>query len=288
MAVTSENIDTVVVASSSALHPRMSWSAIIAGWLVATAVAGLLYVAGLALGFAAFDPNDVAGAAKGIGAGTAIWLIVTWAAGLFIGGMFASWFDARTDETMGAMHGVAVWGLSLTATALWMSLGLGQAMHRHAPMGGPMDGGGHAPMMAAAATNNDALLVLQANVRRLTDRSSADGRPGGRNGGDDAIVASILANHMDTARALLLANGASSESIDQTLLRLATEASAANTNIRANADRAAHYTSMALWIAFIAGLLALITAAIGGRMGAGNVHRVYHLRRYEGRPYRGV
>jgi hypothetical protein len=284
MAVTSDRIDTVV--ANPLLHPRMSWGAIIAGWLVATAVAGLLYVAGLALGFAAFDPNDVAGAAKGISIGTGIWLVVAWAAGLFVGGMFASWFDARTDETMGAMHGVAVWGLSLTATALWMSLGLGHAMHHHAPMGGPMDGG--RPPMAAAATDNDALVILQANVRRMTDRSPGDGRPGGRDNSDDAIVASILANHTDTARALLMANGASAESIDQTLPRLVTEGNAANANIRANADRAAHYTSMALWIAFIAGLLALITAAIGGSMGAGNVHRVYHLRRYEGRPYRGA
>jgi hypothetical protein len=275
MAVINESIDTVVV------HPSMSWSAIIAGWLVATAVAGLLYIAGLALGFAAFDPNDVAGAAKGIGVGTAIWLIVTWAAGLFIGGMFASWFDGKTDETMGAMHGVAVWGLSLTATALWMSLGLGQAMHRH---DGPMGTGGHPPMAAGAAGNNDALLVLQANVRRLTDRSVADVRPGPRNA-DDAVVASILGNRLDTARALLMADGVSAEAIDQTLPRLATEGKAANAQLKADADRAAHYTSMALWIAFIAGLLALITAAIGGRMGAGNVHRVYHLRRYEGRPY---
>jgi hypothetical protein len=278
MAAMNESIDTVVVASPATIHPSMSWSAIIAGWLVATAVAGLLYVAGLALGFAAFDPNDMAGAAKGIGVGTAIWLIVTWAAGLFIGGMFASWFDGKTDETMGAMHGVAVWGLSLTATALWMSLGLGQAMHRH---DGPM--GGHPPM-AAAAGNNDALLVLQANVRRLTDRSGADVHPG-PHGADDAVVASIVANHLDTARALLMADGVSAEAIDQTLPRLATEGKAASAQLKADADRAAHYTSMALWIAFIAGLLALITAAIGGRMGAGNVHRVYHLRRYEDRPY---
>lgn len=276
--------ETVVVTSPSTLHPSMSWGAIIAGWLVATAVAGLLYVAGLALGFAAFDPNDVAGAAKGIGVGTAIWLIVAWAAGLFIGGMFASWFDGKADETMGAMHGVAVWGLSITATALWMSLGLGHAMHRH---DGPMPGdsmGGRPSMVTAAASHNDALLVLQANVRRLTDRSP-DARPGPRNGGDDAVVGAIVANHMDTARALLMADGVSTEAIDQNLPRLATEGNAASTQMKADADRAAHYTSMALWIAFIAGLLALITAAIGGKMGAGNVHRVYHLRRYEGRPH---
>jgi hypothetical protein len=103
---------------------------------------------------------------------------------------------------------------------------------------------------------------------------------------DDAVVAAILAGHVDTARALLMADGVASDGIDQTLPRLATEAKAANVQIKADADRAAHYASLALWIAFIAGLLALVTAALGGHMGAGNVHRVYHLRRYDGRPYR--
>jgi hypothetical protein len=284
MAAMNESIETVVVASSATIYPSMSWSAIFAGWLVATAVAGLLYVAGLALGFAAFNPHDMAGAARGIGVGTAIWLIVTWAAGLFVGGMFASWFDGKADETMGAMHGIAVWGLSITATALWMSLGLGQALHRRAPMGR----GDNMTMGAAVANDNDALLILQANVRRLIGHSQNDARPDMHGGADDAVIAAILGNRTDTARALLMADGVSSEAIDQTLPRLASEATAANTRLRADADRAAHYTSMGLWIAFLAGLLALLAAAFGGSMGAGNVHRVYHLRRYEGRPYRNL
>jgi hypothetical protein len=277
MAVMNESMDTVVVASSGAIHPHMNWGAIIAGWLVATAVSGLLYVAGLALGFAAFDPHDLSGVARGIGIGTAIWLILTWAAGLFIGGLFASWFDGKADETMGTMHGITVWGLSLAATALWLSLGLGHAMQHRAPM----MRGGHA-MGAAAADGNDALLVLQANVHRLTSHRPDDRAP--RSAGDGAIVAAILANHRDTARALLLANDVPADAIDQTLPRLETEAGAANAQLKIDADRAAHYASMAMWVAFLTGLLALVTAALGGWMGAGNVHRVYHLRRYEGRP----
>jgi hypothetical protein len=39
--------------------------------------------------------------AKGIGTGTAIWMILTWAVSLFLGGMFASWFDGRADQTIG-------------------------------------------------------------------------------------------------------------------------------------------------------------------------------------------
>ncbi|MDQ6646968.1 MAG: hypothetical protein M3Y93_07025 [Pseudomonadota bacterium] len=285
MAPINERIETVAVGPGAAVHSRISWGAIFAGWLVATAVAGLLYLAGLALGFAAFDPYATHGAMKGIGVGTAIWLIGTWAAGLFVGGMFASWFDGKSDQTSGAIHGVAVWGLSLTAAAVWMMLGLGQAMHHHDPVGQGDHPAMHA-MHAAAATQNDALLVLQANVHQMT-RNAGSG-PRADSGNDDAVVGSILADRMDTARALLMADGVAAGEIDQVLPRLRTEAVAANAQLKSDADQAAHYTSLALWVAFLSGLLALIGAALGGWVGSSNVHRVYHLRRYADRPYPGV
>ena len=55
----------------------MSFRAIFAGWLVATGVAVLLYVAGLAMGFSAFDAWHAHSSAKGIGIGTAIWIVLT-------------------------------------------------------------------------------------------------------------------------------------------------------------------------------------------------------------------
>ena len=45
--------------------------------------------------------------------------------------------------------------------------------------------------------------------------------------------------------------------------------------------RLARYTAAAMWIIFLSSLIALVAAAIGGWMGAGHIHRVYHLRRYE-------
>lgn len=282
MAPIHESIETVVVGPGAAVHSRISWGAIFAGWLVATAVAGLLYVAGLGLGFAAFDPDPTSGVLKGIGVGTAIWLIATWAAGLFVGGMFASWFDGKSDQTAGAIHGIAVWGLSVTAAAVWMSLGLGQAMHHR----GPMQRDDDAASNVAAVTQNDGLLVLQANVRRMTRDAGNGPRAEGSN--DNAVVASILADRMDTARALLMADGVSAGETDQVLPRLRSEAAAANTQLKADANRAARYTSIALWVAFLSGLLALLAAAAGGWLGSANVHRVYHLRRYADRPYRSA
>ena len=102
------------------------WGAILGGWIVATGIATLMYVAGLAFGFSAFDPYNASASAKGIGIGTAIWIVLTWVVSLFLGGMFASWFDGKADQTVGTLHGVAVWGLAVAASGLFVTLGITQ------------------------------------------------------------------------------------------------------------------------------------------------------------------
>jgi hypothetical protein len=99
----------------------MRWGAIFAGWLVATGTALLLYAFGLAIGFSAVNPHDAATVAHGLSAGAFVWMILTWAAALWTGGMFASWFDGRNDTEMGVVRGLTVWGLSMTVTALVMT-----------------------------------------------------------------------------------------------------------------------------------------------------------------------
>lgn len=256
-------------------YPRFSWGAIIAGWLVATAVAGLLYVGGLALGFAAFDAHDAASTAKGVGIGTAIWFVLVWAAALFVGSMFASWFDNQADQTSGAVQGVAIWGLSLTATALWLALGFA-----HAAQGGAMAAAAHhdhGSMSSDSTVANDDVALLHAQVERTF--------PGERGGHDpaDAITAALLAGHDDTVRRLLVARAATPTEADLVLQHLRPSADAARSALQDQANKVAHYTSMTLWIAFISGLLALVAATLGGWVGAGHIHRVFHLRRYEGR-----
>jgi hypothetical protein len=272
--------DHSIAAVEPGLHPTMKFRAVIAGWLVATGVAGLLYVAGLALGFSSFDAWHAAGSAKGIGIGTAIWLVISWVAALFLGGMFASWFDGRNDDTMGALHGVTVWGLSVTTTALWVALGLAHSMSGHGSMAGMHDGGtnlhGGGP---AAMAGHGAVAVLDANIAyQLTGRER---------GGSDPIVAALIANQDDTASALLAADtGTTQASAAQSLQRLSPQIDAARAETKTTADRTAHYAAITLWIAFISGFLALLAAALGGSMGASHIQRVYHLRHYPTPPAR--
>jgi hypothetical protein len=269
-----------IAAAERGLHPTMKFRAVIAGWLVATGVAGLLYIAGLALGFSSFDAWHAAGSAKSIGVGTAIWLVITWVAALFLGGMFASWFDRRNDDTMGALHGVTVWGLSVTSTALWVALGLAHSMSGHGGMAG-MHGGGANPHEGAptAMTDHGAVAVLDANIAyQLTGRER---------GGSDPIVAALIANQDDTASALLAADtGTTQASAAQSLQRLAPQIDAARAEAKMTADRTAHYAALTLWITFISGFLALLAAALGGSIGASHIHRVYHLRHYPAHPAR--
>lgn len=265
--------DGLVHDELSVKYPPMKFKAVFAGWLVATATAGLLYVAGLALGFASFDAWNAAGSAKGIGIGTAVWMVITWIGALFVGGMFAAWFDGRNDDTSGALHGVTVWGLALTTTALWLALGLSHAMSGH---GRPAMGGTDGEIHGSGQAMGGAVAVLDANIAyQLTGRER---------GGSAPILAALLAGQNDTAIALLAADtGVALPSAANTLQRLGPQIDAARAEARITADRTAHYLSLTLWIAFISGFLSLLAAAIGGWLGAGQIHRVYHLRKYPAR-----
>jgi len=208
--------------------PVMRWGAIFGGWLVATGIASMLYVAGLAMGFSALDPNNAEATAKGIGLGAAAWMVLTWAISLFLGGMFASWFDGRSDATMGALHGITVWGLAVTASGLLLALGVAQGIQ-----GGAALAGGMAPKMQTAQ-------------RAPATTATQDAAAAPSSSGTQAQPATRAPSPAD-------------------------------------AEAAKRYTAAAIWIAFISTFFALLAAGIGGWMGAGHIHRVHHLRRYEGR-----
>ncbi|MGN6328992.1 MAG: hypothetical protein ACTHL5_08640 [Rhodanobacter sp.] len=271
-------------------RPSMNWGAIIAGWLVAVGVAFLMYVGGLAMGFSVFDPHDAEATARGIGIGTALWMVVTWIVALLLGGMFASWFDSRDDRNMGVMHGIAVWGLSVAASALLLALGMGGAIGSGARLGA------HARMAHGQQAGIDARVLLQAQLmQRLRQAggaasgsiyapatgamATAPARLDPRTA--NAATMALIANRPDTAKALLTANtNLSPADIDSSVQDLAAPAARARSDIKAAADSAAHYMAMAMWVLFASLLLSLIAAAIGGSLGAGHVHRVYHDRRY--------
>lgn len=269
-------VDAVLTPGDVVDTPSLSFKAIFAGWFVATGIAALLYVAGLALGFSSFNAWDAADSAKGIGIGTAIWMILTWVAALFLGGMFASWFDGRNDDTIGAVHGVAVWGMSMVATAIWIAFGLSQAVTSHGAIANLHASEAGSTTTATTPTVPATVTVLDANIARLISTDVRRDRTLAA-----PITAALIAGHQDTASALLAAeSGTSQADAAGSLSQLAPEIQSATRDTKLAADKAAHYAAMTLWIAFISALLALVAASLGGWLGSGQVHRVYHLRRY--------
>lgn len=274
-------------------HPSLRWGAVIAGWMVAGGIALLLYTAGIALGFHMFDPYDTSGTAKGLGIGTAVWMVLTWVVSLFLGGMFASWFDGRDDQTTGCLHGVTVWGLSLAMATTLLALGLsGAAVGGGALLGGSAAGAhGDNSHGAHVVAGSDAMVRLQAQIaQRLGTAPGAASNAGaqamassreGDQGAAATIATALLADHPDTASALFQANGGmDAAQANGAVQSLTPQVNQAKADLKAAADKTAHYAALAMWTVFLSLLLALLAAAAGGWLGAGQVHRVYHLRRY--------
>jgi hypothetical protein len=314
-----ETMSTSVVA----VHPYASvrWGAIMGGWIVATGIASLMYAAGLAFGFSAFEPYNAAANAKVIGIGAAVWIVLTWAVSLFLGGMFASWFDGKADQTVGTLHGVAVWGLAVAASGLFVALGVTQVLQGSAAMlrGGAAMGAAAAGMTAraqAVSPEDDAVTTLQvqltqrvAQISARTAAAPSAAAPSGppsttaqvtlsttqasaadiRRASEQldpktmALVAKALFRaDAEGAKSLLAASTSLSQSeIDQTVQSMSAQIERSKTEVQAAADAAARYTAKAMWVIFFSTLIALVAAAAGGWLGAGHIQRVYHLRRYE-------
>ena len=276
-----------------AAQPRMSWGAVFAGWAVAVGFASLMYVAGLALGFSALDPTDGAAATKGFSVATGVWMVLTWIVALFLGGMFASWFDGNNDATMGAMHGVTVWGLSIVFSGLLVAVGATQVAQ-----GGTALLLGHvtSPATRAPATTQSPLNALRSALQAKLALATRQGAVPAMTGLPEvaparspmldrqamsAATSAVIAGHPQTAKDILAANSTLSPTqIDAAVADASAQVQQYETQAQATAERVAHYTALTLWVAFASSLLGMLAALLGGWLGSDRVQRVYHLRTY--------
>ncbi len=87
------------------LLKRISWSAILAGVVLAMVVSLLLNLLGTAIGTSTIDPMQEANPMSGIGTGAGIWVVVSSVISLLVGG----WAAGRLAQREGAFHGLLVW-----------------------------------------------------------------------------------------------------------------------------------------------------------------------------------
>lgn len=309
-------IDTVIAApSTAARQPLMSGLSIVGGWLVGLGIAWLFYVLGLAVGFSAFDVSDSAATAKAIGIGTTIWVVLTWAISLFLGGMFASWMNGRPDQTVGTLHGIAVWGLAMSVTVLLAAVGSanllqgGASLLRGAGANGAQRSGadtpfGHATRALGAQVRR---AVAQNNAKQATNpapgntsdaspsavpvapttavaATGADTRPNNRaidRETTSEVAIDLLRGKPDDATARLAADiGLQPSEAASVIQGLSPQVEKYKAETKEAADQARRYTAAVMWAVFLSCLIALVAAALGGWAGAGHIHRVHDGRTY--------
>jgi hypothetical protein len=104
---------------------RLSWGAIFAGMVVATALHMVFALIGLAIGFGAWDPGD---RVDTFGAGLGIWIVISGIVSLFVGGMVTGRLAGVLTRGDGALHGVVLWAVASLFTAYLVMSGLGTVL----------------------------------------------------------------------------------------------------------------------------------------------------------------
>jgi hypothetical protein len=89
------------------VHSRISWSAIVAGSMLALAVSLLLTLLGSAVGLSVHDSVN----GRGLAVGAVVWAVVVTAGSLFLGGFIASQLTTGENKIEGALYGLLVWAV---------------------------------------------------------------------------------------------------------------------------------------------------------------------------------
>jgi hypothetical protein len=137
---TEPTTETVVAATDliTPVGPRVRWSGVMSGFVVAIGTLMLLGALGLAVGITALgDPRAASGeTAAGLGIGAGIWAVITLLVSIFLGGMVSTKVTDRPDRPGAVIHGTLVWvlfslfvvwliasGMSLGFTGLFSAVG---------------------------------------------------------------------------------------------------------------------------------------------------------------------
>ncbi len=233
--------------------PAVSWSAVLAGVIAASALSVILFAVGGGLGLAAATPWSSAGAV-GIGAG--VWLVVTqWLAsalgGYLAGRLRTRWIGTHAHEVhfRDTAHGLLTWaGATLVAVAI-ATLGAGAAGER--ALEAAEAGYAHDADALYRSVSGDITATQAARDEAARILASASASGGAISTQDSAYLAASVAT-----RAGLTPSDAQAR-VDAVVTR---EARAAET-ARKDAAALAFLTAIAL---LVGAFIASVAAALGG------------------------
>ena len=286
---------TTSVSITERSRTDVSWGAIFAGWILAYGIAWLFFVLGSAMGLSAIDFAEE-NIAEGLGWSSVAWIVVTWAASMFIGGLFAAWLTGNPDRSIGGMHGLAVWALAtllgLVAAGMTAANTM-QATQALLPTSGigQMMGGGAAAAANGGAGTDQVSTALQAQLKQAlseTAARTAANAPGGTLSQQEVrrsidqlepatlatIAGQLLRGDTQAAENTLVINTSLSRSdVAQLTQGLSASVEQMQQRAREAADQAAKYTAAAMWALFFSSIIGLAMAAWGGWVGSRRVAR---------------
>ncbi|MDJ0389170.1 hypothetical protein QMO56_13700 [Roseomonas sp. E05] len=275
---------TALPEGGPALPPRISWGAVIAGSLIAAALAATLNILGVAIGATTVDAVAHATPdAAPMGIGAAVWLIIANTLALAVGGYTAARLSGTADNTDSILHGLAVWAVAFLVSAVLVgNLLAGLASTVSGAVGNVAGGAASAVSNAAKQAVPDAspsALIDRArdtlrgtggdpqsmtSEQRSTEITSLLGRriargsfPGEERARLDALVAAEFGIPPEEASRRVQAMEAEAQ-------RTAEEAA---TRARQAADATARATSIGAYGTVAALLLGALAAVLGARRG---------------------
>jgi hypothetical protein len=135
---------------------RISWGAVFAGAIIALATQIVLALIGMAIGLATLNPatgDNPSGTA--LGAGAAIWLVISSLISLFLGGYIAARLAGRFN---GWLHGLITWGTLTLLTLMLLTTAAGQLI------------GTASGLTSFAVSNSDKALGLPPALQQQVDQ----------------------------------------------------------------------------------------------------------------------
>jgi hypothetical protein len=151
---------------------RVSWGAVFAGVIVTVVLQLLFTLLGVGIGAATVQPLQQSDPGKGLGMGTAIWLLVSTLISVYIGARVAGGLCGCARQSERGMHGILAWGTTAIASIVFLTSAAGTLF------------GGAASFMGSAAAR---MQPGYANVQPSTASTPANLSPTGREGQDQQM-----------------------------------------------------------------------------------------------------
>jgi hypothetical protein len=261
---------------------KLSWGALIGAVFVVLGLFTLLMTIGLAVGLTALEPADP-GSARPAAVGIGIWSVVAIVVSLFVGALLASRTAGFLDRTVGAMHGVVLWGIATTLMLFFLgstvrAIGSGVANLGQAAVSAGGAGVG------AAVTGGDELsealgISTDDLMAAINERLRAEGKPAVtadqvKTAIQDVTRTAIVEGRID--RELFVSSITENTRISRQgatdlVARMEEELNRRKEALAASAGgavlRAAEGVGRAMWWPFVGLLLGLGAAALGGALG---------------------